>query len=82
MNDKRVENRRTPAERRGSDRRQLPDRRQNVVEVSFERRVAGRRFVERRAEVRRRLNDRRHLLVPAPLVPDNVKIGVKNDRPR
>ena len=36
--------------------------RQNVIEVSFERRVAGRRYLERRAEVRRRLNERRHLL--------------------
>ena len=80
MNDKRVENRRTLADRRDSERRQLADRRQNVIEVSFERRVAGRRFVERRARD------------PAPAqrppaspevtggVPENVKIGVNNVR--
>lgn len=60
--EKRSVLRRTDGDRREGDRRSAGDRRQEVVEVSVERRIAGRRFVERRAEMRRRVNDRRHLL--------------------
>ena len=60
--DKRSQLRRTPDDRRQSERRSNGDRRTMQVEVEVEGRVAGRRFNERRAEVRRQLNDRRHLL--------------------
>lgn len=60
--ENRSASRRTDGDRREGDRRSAGDRRQEVIEVPVERRIAGRRFVERREDMRRRVNERRHLL--------------------